>query len=214
MLAVHVVPPAESAAPFLLADLTDFGQTVECLAGVESVVHLAAIPASGFTRRRRPSARTCSERTTSSKQLGSSACAGSCGCRARRFSACRSSASSPHTRRSTRTTRLTPNRATRCRRCSRRSSAGNCIAGRACHTSRCGFRTSWNPPDYDRFPSYWEDPSLRRWNLYIHARDVAESCRLALEAEIGAEHFILAAADTVMNRPSRKLMAEVFPTVP
>jgi hypothetical protein len=26
--------------------------------------------------------------------------------------------------------------------------------------------------------------------------------------------FIIAAADTVMNRPSRELMAEVFPSVP
>jgi nucleoside-diphosphate-sugar epimerase len=57
---------------------------------------------------------------------------------------------------------------------------------------------------------------LRRWNLwgYIDARDVAESCRLALEADIGTEHFIVAAGDTVMSRPSRELMAEVFPTVP
>src|SRR5258705_269885 len=48
VLAVDVTPPAESAAPSLLADLTEFGQTVECLAGAESVVHLAAIPASGI----------------------------------------------------------------------------------------------------------------------------------------------------------------------
>jgi nucleoside-diphosphate-sugar epimerase len=30
----------------------------------------------------------------------------------------------------------------------------------------------------------------------------------------GAEAFIIAAADTVMRRPSRELMAEVFPGVP
>ena len=30
----------------------------------------------------------------------------------------------------------------------------------------------------------------------------------------GAEVFIIAAADTVMNRPSRDLLAEVFPGVP
>ena len=70
--------------------------------------------------------------------------------------------------------------------------------------------------DYGRFPSFWTDASLRRWNLwgYVDARDVAESCRLALEADIAAEHLIVAAGDTVMNRPSRELMAEVFPTVP
>jgi nucleoside-diphosphate-sugar epimerase len=72
------------------------------------------------------------------------------------------------------------------------------------------------PHDYERFPSFWEDPALRRWNLwgYVDARDVALSCRLALTADIGAEHFIVAAADTVMNRPSAELMAEVYPSVP
>ncbi|MEA2269876.1 MAG: hypothetical protein QOC64_2486, partial [Solirubrobacteraceae bacterium] len=30
----------------------------------------------------------------------------------------------------------------------------------------------------------------------------------------GAEAFVIAAADTVMTRPSRDLMAEVFPGVP
>jgi nucleoside-diphosphate-sugar epimerase len=45
---VDVVPPGESQATFLLADVTDFGQTVECLAGVDAVVYLAAIPAPGI----------------------------------------------------------------------------------------------------------------------------------------------------------------------
>jgi nucleoside-diphosphate-sugar epimerase len=44
---------------------------------------------------------------------------------------------------------------------------------------------------------------------------VAQSCLLGLEADVkGAEVFIIAAADTVMNRPSRELLAEVFPGVP
>jgi nucleoside-diphosphate-sugar epimerase len=38
---------------------------------------------------------------------------------------------------------------------------------------------------------------------------------LALTADVrGADAFIIAAADTVMRRSSRDLMAEVFPTVP
>ena len=67
------------------------------------------------------------------------------GRRARRSSACRSSASSPHTRRSTRITLRIPSRATRSRRCSRRSSAGSCTGGPARRTSRSGSRTSWSP---------------------------------------------------------------------
>jgi nucleoside-diphosphate-sugar epimerase len=50
---------------------------------------------------------------------------------------------------------------------------------------------------------------------YVDESHVAQSVRLALDAEIqGAETFIIAAADTVMKRPSRELMAEVFPAVP
>jgi nucleoside-diphosphate-sugar epimerase len=71
--------------------------------------------------------------------------------------------------------------------------------------------------DYERFPSYWDDPHARKWNLwsYVDESHVAQACRLALEADVaGAEAFVVAAADTVMRRPSRELMAEVFPGVP
>jgi nucleoside-diphosphate-sugar epimerase len=72
------------------------------------------------------------------------------------------------------------------------------------------------PEQYQDFPSYWPDPRLRKWNLwgYVDARDVAQACRLGLEKDLnGAEIYIIAAADTVMNRPSIDLMAEVFPNV-
>jgi nucleoside-diphosphate-sugar epimerase len=71
--------------------------------------------------------------------------------------------------------------------------------------------------DYELFPSFWDDPHLRKWNLwgYVDESHVAQSVRLALEADVdGADSFIIAAADTVMKRPSRDLMAEVFPGVP
>jgi nucleoside-diphosphate-sugar epimerase len=71
--------------------------------------------------------------------------------------------------------------------------------------------------DYARFPSFWDDPRARKWNLwgYVDESHVAQSVRLGLEADVaGAESFVIAAADTVMRRPSRELMAEVFPGVP
>jgi nucleoside-diphosphate-sugar epimerase len=71
--------------------------------------------------------------------------------------------------------------------------------------------------DYELIPSFWADPALRRWNLWswVDSRDVAQACRLALEAEVaGADHFTIAAADTVMKTPSRELMAAAFPGVP
>jgi nucleoside-diphosphate-sugar epimerase len=76
------------------------------------------------------------------------------------------------------------------------------------------------PGDYQEFPSFWPDPHARKWNLwgYADVRDVAAACRLALEAPAeavaGSPAFIIAAGDTVMNRPSAALLAEVFPGVP
>ncbi|MEU3182934.1 NAD(P)-dependent oxidoreductase [Streptomyces sp. NPDC006923] len=70
--------------------------------------------------------------------------------------------------------------------------------------------------DYRLVPGYWADARLRKWNLwgYIDARDVAAACRLALAAPVtGAQSFVIAAADTIMDRPSADLLAEVFPEV-
>ena len=75
------------------------------------------------------------------------------------------------------------------------------------------------PEDYGWFREFQHDPRERRWNLwgYVDQRDVAASCRLALEAPTDAVQgnpaFIIAAADTVMPRPSAELLAEVFPGV-
>jgi nucleoside-diphosphate-sugar epimerase len=81
-----------------------------------------------------------------------------------------------------------------------------------------GLRISniMEPDEYARFPTFWDDPALRKWNLwgYVDARDVAQAARLALELDVpGSEHYIIAAADTVMNRSSKGLMEEVYPTV-
>ena len=79
------------------------------------------------------------------------------------------------------------------------------------------FSNIMEPPDYAAFPGYWADAQLRKWNLwgYVDARDVAQACVLGLEASLdGAVECIIAAADTVMTRPSADLMAEVFPSVP
>lgn len=82
-----------------------------------------------------------------------------------------------------------------------------------------GLRISniMEPHDYQRFPGYWADPHVRKWNLwgYVDVRDVAAASRLALEADVtGSNNVIIAAADTVMNRPSRDLLVEVFPGTP
>ena len=73
------------------------------------------------------------------------------------------------------------------------------------------------PEDYAEFPSYDDDARTRKWNLwgYIDARDGAQAVQRALEvAPPGFETYIIAAADTVMSRPNAELVAEVFPGVP
>lgn len=45
---VDQAPPAADDIAHRLADLTDFGQTYQCLAGADAVVHLAAIPRPTF----------------------------------------------------------------------------------------------------------------------------------------------------------------------
>lgn len=81
------------------------------------------------------------------------------------------------------------------------------------------FSNIMSPGDYQSFPAAQADPRTRRWNLwgYIDERDAAAACRLALEAPaeavVGSPAFIIAAADTVMDRPSADLLAEVFPGV-
>lgn len=70
------------------------------------------------------------------------------------------------------------------------------------------------PEDYAEFPSFDGDARVRKWNLwsYIDARDGAQAVLRALEtAPTGFDHFLIAAADTVMTRPNAELIAEVFP---
>ncbi|WP_295121455.1 NAD(P)-dependent oxidoreductase [uncultured Leifsonia sp.] len=79
------------------------------------------------------------------------------------------------------------------------------------------FSNVMEPSDYAAFPSYDADARARKWNLwgYIDARDGAQAIMRALEWDTtGFDRFIIAAADTVMSRPNAELIAEVFPGVP
>jgi nucleoside-diphosphate-sugar epimerase len=102
--------------------------------------------------------------------------------------------------------------------------ASETIAGQIAKSSGIPFvalRLSYvfDPSEYVEFPSFWADPHARKWNLwgYVDVRDAAVACRLALEAPMDAvadsPSFIIAASDTVMNRSSSELLAEVFPGI-
>lgn len=79
------------------------------------------------------------------------------------------------------------------------------------------FSNVMEPADYAKFPAYDADPEERKWNMwgYIDARDGAQAIRKAVELPITGMHaFIIANADTVMSKSSAELMASVFPGVP
>jgi nucleoside-diphosphate-sugar epimerase len=86
-------------------------------------------------------------------------------------------------------------------------------------TTFIGLRLSnvMEPEDYLKFPTWQDDPHFREWNLwaYIDARDAAQAVRKSLQVDfVGADHFIIANADSVMNRTNAELMKEVFADVP
>ena len=79
------------------------------------------------------------------------------------------------------------------------------------------FSNVMDPEDYPAFPGFHDDATKRKWNLwgYIDARDGAQAVRRGARVATltGCEIFIIANADTVMERPNAELLAECFPTV-
>jgi nucleoside-diphosphate-sugar epimerase len=227
VLNIDVVPAPgisshpEDDIPFLRADVTDFGQALEALSGgetlpgIESVVHLAAIPSPAHA----PPDQVFRTNATSTHAVF--AAAARLGLARVVWASSETTLGLPfetppeyapvdeaHVRPET-------------------SYALSKVVGE--ELARTFNRWSGIPivglrfsnimvrADYERFPGFWDDPHLRKWNLwgYVDESHVTESVRLALEADIaGAENFIIAAADTVMKTPSRELMADVFPGVP
>jgi len=61
------------------------------------------------------------------------------------------------------------------------------------------------------------DPYVRAngfWT-YLHIKDAARACRMAIEAQWqGHERFFLNAKDTMIGIPTAEAIARVFPTVP
>jgi nucleoside-diphosphate-sugar epimerase len=217
VLNVDIAPPSERLAPFLRADLTDLGQTYEVLHGADAVVHLAAIPAPGLQ------ADEVTFRTNMSSTYNIFTAATTLGLKRVVWASSETTLGLPFDKEQPAYAPideehpLYPQTSYALSKVLSEEMARqmNRITG----VPFIGLRFSniMEPEDYQRFPSFWNDAKLRKWNLwgYVDARDVALSCRRGLEADItGADHFIIAAGDTVMNRPNRELMAEVFPGVP
>ena len=200
----------------LVADLTDYGQTVDALKGADVVVHLAAIPAPGL----KPDELTFRVNTTSTYNVF--AAAPLVGLKRVVWASSETTLGLPFERERPRYAPIDeehpplPESSYALSKVVSEELARQFSRWTGIPYVGLRFSNVMEPHDYERFPGFWDDAQLRRWNLwgYVDARDVAQSCRLALEADLaGAEVFIVAAADTVMNRPSAHLMAEVYPDV-
>lgn len=217
VLNVDVAPPAERRCPFLKADLINAGETFEALAGYDAVAHMAAIPAPGlFTEE-------VTFRTNIASEYNVLHAAASLKMPRVVWASSETTIGLPFDKESPAFAPIDEDHPLY----PESSYALSKVLGeemarqvsRRFGTTVVGLRFSniMEPGDYAAFPGYWKDPHLRKWNLwgYIDARDVAQGVRLALEKPVrGAMHIMLAAADTVMDRPSRDLMKEVYPNVP
>jgi nucleoside-diphosphate-sugar epimerase len=217
VLNVDIRPPEENLAPFLRSDITVLGQAYEVLEGADAVVHLAAIPAPGL----QPASVTFDVNMTSTYNIFTAAIA--LGLERIVWASSETTLGLPFDREQPAYAPideehpLYPESSYALSKVLMEEMALQMNRWSKIPIIGLRFSNIMEPHDYERFPGFWDDAQKRKWNLwgYVDARDVAQSCRRAIEADVqGADHFIIAAGDTCMNRPNAELMAEVFPGVP
>jgi nucleoside-diphosphate-sugar epimerase len=211
----------EDAIPFLRADVTDFGQTLEALSGgetlpgIEAVVHLAAIPS--------PAHATPDQvfRTNITSTHTVFSAAARLGLRRVVWASSETTLGLPFKRppdyAPVDEAHVFPETSYALSKVLGEEMARQFNRWSGVPIIGLRFSNIMVREDYERFPSFWDDAQLRKWNLwgYVDESHVNESVRRALDVDIaGADSFIIAAADTVMKTPSRELMSEVFPGVP
>lgn len=214
---IDLVASPDPDAPTLRLDLTDLGQTMEALRGFDAVVHLAAIPAPNIL----PNGETFRINTISTYNVFSAAA--QLGIEKVVWASSETLIGLPFQTESPRYAPIDEDHP----RLPESHYALSKLLGeemadqfhRWTGIPFVGLRISniMTEDDYERFPSFWEDPTVRAWNLwgYVDSRDVAQAARLALHSDIGgAETFLIAASDTCMTQSSEELLAVVYPEVP
>ena len=213
VLATDVAPPrAGLKCRFLRADLTQYGEAVEVLNGMDAVVHMANIPANNIYTE----SHTFNQNILMNANIFQAA--GAVGLEKVVWASSETTLGLPfdpplyapvdedHYPHPTSTYALSK----------------VVTEEMARHHSKwwnipfIGFRFTniFAPEDYARVPGYQNDPADRSWNLfgYVDVRDCALACHLALTADVtGADTMIIAAADSIIDRPSRELAEEIFP---
>jgi nucleoside-diphosphate-sugar epimerase len=217
VLNLDLTPPSERLCPFLKVDCTKLGEVFEVIQGFDAIVHLAAIPAPGLF------SEEVTFRTNMESTFNVFHAATSLGLKRIAWASSETTLGLPFEKEQPsyapidESHPLLPQSSYALSKVLSEEMARQFNRRTGIPIVGLRFSNIMEPRDYAAFPSYWKDSALRRWNLwgYVDARDVAQGCRMALERPLdGAPVFILAAADTVMNRPSRQLMAEQFGKVP
>jgi nucleoside-diphosphate-sugar epimerase len=197
------------------ADLTDYGQTVDVLSGVDAIVHLAAIPAPGLF----PDSTTFLQNTAMNYNV---------------FAAAQLHHVSPVVWASSETTFGlpfdTPPLYAPIDEDHYPLPTSTYALSKVVSETMATHFADWTggayialrlsnvhvPEDYAKVRGYQDDYSLRRWNLwgYVDARDVAQACAKAVTAELdGAHSFVIAAADTLMEATNIELLNDQFPGI-
>ena len=217
VLNVDLRRPETLVGRFLQADLTDFGQTVEVLDCADAVVHLSAIPAPGLQTEE------VTFRTNITSTYNVFQAAALLKLQRIVWASSETTLGLPFDRQPPvyapidEDHPLYPESSYALSKVLMEEMARQINRWTGIPIVGLRFSNIMEPGDYAAFPGFQNDPLLRKWNLwgYVDARDVAQSCRVSLEAGTrGAEAFIIAAADTVMRQPNQDLMAKVFPGVP
>ncbi len=213
------IAPADRYTHVQLADLSDFGHTIDTLAGCDAIVHHAAIPAPGIAT----DAVTFTNNTLGTFNVFQAA--SRLGIRRVVVASSETTLGLPLNEFPPAHVPLDESLPLNPRSAYAHSKqvgeeTARYFASVAGITSvSLRFTNIMAPADYANFESWQDHPERRIWNLwgYVDVRDVAQSCRLGLTTrftdDVTARAYIIAADDTVMRTPSAGLMARFLPTV-
>ncbi|MFZ0088835.1 MAG: NAD(P)-dependent oxidoreductase [Solirubrobacteraceae bacterium] len=216
--AVDLVTVREHSGPIVVgADLTDATQAAEVLAGMDAVVHIANHPAPDLV----PPTRTFTDNVTMNFNVLNGAVAA--GVSRVVWASSETTLGLPFSEIPPEYVPIDEQHYPRSRTAYALSKVvSEAMAVELNHWSQIPmialrFSNVYDVHEYELLPALWDDVYARDFNLwaYIDVRDAASSCRRALEADVsGAQSVIIAAADTIMTRPTRELLAARFPDVP
>lgn len=223
VLVVDRQPPRDTRLPYILCDLEDYGQTIAALQGAEAVIHFAAIPRPIYHPAAlvfRTNILSCYNVFEAAAALGIERViyASSISVTGYPFYECYFEPSYLPIDEQHPAAPQDPYGLSKY--------LGEQIAEGFVRRSGCthprgmcviSLRMPWihTPESFRReIAPFRHDPQFGATNLwlYVDARDVAETVRLSLEAELsGHQPFYIAAPDTFMETPSRDLARAFYP---